>query len=200
MPPQNTPAPNSPPFEVITSKKSSKIGKKGLVYGIVAVVFLALSIVAGVLLVKNQQNISEKASTASVCPGAEACPVAGQSSLLRSCNSVGTGGTPREISCSTLSMVGTISICGAYSYCCPSLGASWTTDLTLCSSPTPTSTVKATATATASATPTKTATSSATPKVQTTPLPVPETGTNWPTLLGGGIGILVIIGAILLAL
>jgi len=31
-------------------------------------------------------------------------------------------------------------------------------------------------------------------------VPIPVTGTGWPTIVGGGVGILVIIGAILLAI
>jgi hypothetical protein len=45
-----------------------------------------------------------------------------------------------------------------------------------------------------------TATASATPKVQTSPLPIPVSGTSWPTIVGAGMGVLIIIGSILLAL
>lgn len=66
------------------------------------------------------------------------------------------------------------------------------------SSPTPTST------SSSSPTPTETSTSTsqdstATPTTTTTP-ELPDAGTSWPTVLGGGLGILVIFGALLLAL
>lgn len=196
---ENNTAPN---FNVVTTGKSNKGGKKGLIIGAVIVLFLAISIPAGVYLVKQQQDIREKASAALVCPAAEACPVAGEVTLLRSCYSSATGDTPQEISCSTIANVGTTAFCGSVKYCCPSLGASWTTDLTLCTTPSPTPTLTATPTASASASPT--ATSSATPKATSsatpTVVPIPVTGTNWPTVLGAGVGILVIVGSILLAL
>lgn len=203
---------NQPNFNVVTTSSSKKGGKTGLIIGALVVVFLAISIVAGVYLVRQQQDIREKASAALVCPAAEACPVPGQAALLRSCYSSASGDAPQEISCSTIANVGTTALCGASKYCCPSLGAAWTTDLTLCATPTPTPTAtpeatlsatltssaspSATKTATASATPVKTATGSATP----TSAPIPVTGTNWPTVVGAGIGILVIVGSILLVL
>ena len=191
------------PFEIVTGKTNKKVNTRTIVITAVIVILLILGIVAGVLLVKQQQNISEKAS-ASLCPAVQSCPVAGQSDLLRNCSPGNADGTPQEASCSNVGMVGKISACGTQTFCCPSLGASWTTDLTLCTvasaTPTPTIAPTLTPTASASATPTATATISATPKVQTTPLPIPVSGTNWPTILGAGIGGMVIIGAILLAL
>jgi hypothetical protein len=193
----------SSPFEIVSSKRSGKSGKKGLVIAIVISVFLVLSVVAGVLLVRQQQNIQEKAA-ANLCPAAEACPVSGQPNLLMSCNPSNADGTPQSLNCSTLSLLGKIVACGPNQYCCPVSGASWTTDLTLCSSPSPTPTVTPTATASASATPTispfSTSTPSATPSVQTTPRAIPVTGTDWPTTVGIGVGAAAIIGAILLAL
>lgn len=215
-------------FNVVTSGKSDKSGKKALIIGAIIVIFLAISIPAGVYLVKQQQDIKEKAQEALVCPAAEACPVAGDPTLLKSCYSVVTGGDPVGYSCSTIANVGTTVTCGSTQYCCPSLGASWTTNLNLCavatSSPTPTAT--ATATATASATPEATSTASASPKATSTSkasatatststatatskttststataAPIPVTGVNWPTLTGTAVGILVIVGSILLAL
>ena len=200
MPNQN---PTVAPFETITSKKSGKISKGTIIVTVSIFVFLILGVIAGVLLVKQQQNIQEKAA-GSVCPNAQACPVVGQPDLLRNCNPANADGTPQEISCLTSGNVGQVVVCGPQSYCCPSLGASWTSDLTLCSTPSPTPTATdtplATATATASATPTFTATASATPIIQATSRPIPVTGTDWPTILGAGIGGAAIIGAILLAL
>ena len=50
------------PFEIITPTKSKKIGKKGLIIALVVVLFLALGIFAGVMLVKQRQEIREKAA------------------------------------------------------------------------------------------------------------------------------------------
>lgn len=213
-------------FNIVTTTKSDKGTKKGLIIGAIIVLFLAISIPAGVYLVKQQQDIREKAEEALLCPAAEACPVPGDPTLLRSCSSVSDGQTPVDVSCSTIANVGTTTLCGAVSYCCPSLGASWTTDLTLCAvpspteTPLPTETPQATASASPTTTPTATATTSsalatATPtglpttrptstsvsaSSSATPIPVPETGTEWPTVVGIGLGILVIIGSILLVL
>lgn len=71
------------------------------------------------------------------------------------------------------------------------------------SSPTPTPTPLRTSTpvgqATASPTPSSTPTMTAVAQVQATARPIPETGTSWPTILGMGLGILVITGSIILA-
>jgi hypothetical protein len=205
------------PFEMVTSNKSKKVGTRSVIITISIVVFLILGIVAGVLLVKQQQNISKKAQE-NLCPTAMACPVSGLPALLRNCNPANSDGTPQEISCSNIGNVGQITTCGTRRFCCPSLGASWTTDLTLCTVATPTPTVIATFTplvsntptpvglgsggvyATGSATPTYTASASATPRVSATPRAIPVTGTDWPTVLGAGIGAFAIIVAILLAI
>jgi len=196
MPNQNPPI---SPFETVTNKKSGKGNKSIIIITICIVIFLMLGVVAGVLLVRQQQTIQEKAS-GSICPAAEACPVSGQPDLLRNCNPPNADGSPQELSCSNIGNVGQISSCGTQQFCCASLGASWTTDLALCTTPSPTPTATATAIATASATPTATATASATPIVQTTPRVIPVTGTDWPTILGAGLGGAAIIGAIFLAL
>lgn len=193
---------NNSNFSVITTVSPSKKNKKGLIIGGIIVLFLAISIPVGVYLVGQQQDIREKAQSALSCPQAEACPVAGTPSLLRSCYSISPGGTPREISCSTIANVGTKAYCGSVQYCCASLGASWTTDLELCASPSPTPTLTPTPTASASGSPlaSPTATSSASPSASTSAslAPIPVTGTNWPTVAGVGLGILVIVGSILL--
>ena len=201
MPDQN---PTVTPFETVTTKKAGKISTKTVVISISIVVFLVLSVVAGVLLVRQQQNVQEKAA-ASLCPGAAACPVAGQPSLLRNCNPGNADGTPTEVSCSNIGSVGQISLCGTQQFCCPSLGASWTQDLTLCTvaTTTPTPTLAAFVTsAIPTATPSAmlTATPSATPKASATPRAIPVTGTDWPTIVGAGVGGAAIIGAILLAI
>ena len=62
------------PFETVTSKKSGKTSKRTIIVTVSIFVFLILGVVAGVLLVKQQQNIQEKAA-ASLCPVVQACPV-----------------------------------------------------------------------------------------------------------------------------
>lgn len=199
----DNPANLSSSFQVVTSPKSKKSGARGIIIAVVIVVFLALSVVAGVILVRQQQNIQEKAS-GSLCPAAEACPVAGQPDLLNSCNPAQADGSATQLSCSNIGEVGQTVFCGATKYCCPSLGAAWSTNLTLCATPTPTPTITPTPTASGSATPTltptPTASVSATPRVQRTPRPIPVTGTSWPTIVGGVVGVGVIIGSILLAI
>src|SRR5258706_2571585 len=146
MPGQNNPNPSPSPFEIVSPAKSKKGGNRGLIITITIVVFLILSVVAGVLLVRQQQNIQEKAAGNS-CPAAEACPDASQPSLLRSCHPGETDGSVTDSNCDH---VWRIETCGPATtqYCCPAAGAAWTTDMTACQVPTPT------ATATASPTPT----------------------------------------------
>lgn len=79
--------------------------------------------------------------------------------------------------------------------------------LTATPTATPSATATATATSTASGSPTATATSTSTSTVNPTGAPttsptepsLPVVGTSWPTLLGTGFGVLVIIGSLLLA-
>lgn len=147
MPPSDKPAQPSP-FEIVTPGKSKKVGKTGIIIGVSIVVFLILSVVAGVLLVRQQQTIQEKAASCS-----EACPVSSNKNLLRSCHPVDTDGTPTESLCNS---AGRIETCGPNytKYCCPKAGGAWTTDMTACTKATATPTATATATATPTATPT----------------------------------------------
>lgn len=64
----------------------------------------------------------------SVCPGAEACP-ASDGYTLRNCTPPEADGTPQESLCS---WKGRIESCGGQQYCCPGVGAAWTTNLVLC--------------------------------------------------------------------
>lgn len=213
MPSQNPQPANTPsPFEIVTPSKSNSGGKKGLLVAILVVVFLLLSVVAGVLLVRNNQNVQEKAaSTGNSCPGAQACPVSGQTNLLRNCTPPEADNSPTESLCNR---VGRVESCGGKEYCCPTVGGTWTTNMTACTvvatpTPTPTTTPTATSTATpaGSATPATSATpvptlrsGTATPAAQKTSMPIPVTGTGWPTYVGAGVGVIVIIASILLAL
>ncbi len=196
------------PFEIVTSSKTKK-GNKGLVVGILIVVFLILSVVAGVLLVRQNQEVREKAA-ANECPAAEACPYGQDPTLLRNCTPPEADNSPSESVCST---AGRIESCGGVQYCCPSPGAAWTPNLSLCPTATATATAtaspeatiealveQATAEPTESPTPTGTAVATLAPVGTSTPLAIPVTGTSWPTILGAGVGILVIIASILIAL
>ncbi len=167
------------PFEVITSTKSKKIGKKGIIVAIVVFLFLTLSVVLGVILVRQQQNIQEKAAQ-NLCPGAEACPVAGQPDLLMSCTPANADGTANQVSCSNVGSVGKTVSCGSQTFCCPSLGAAWTVDLSLCTaSPFPSPTGSSTAffagtqSSLTSTSPTPTAVATSSPSV-VTPTPTSE--------------------------
>lgn len=266
MPPQNNT--NQPsPFEITTPKKSKKIGQTGIIVGSLIGVFLVLSVVAGVLLVKQQQTLTPQAA-ANTCPGAEACPYTGSGYPsgydLMNChvNGGSTGESdksPQESLCNT---AGRVEVCGPSltNYCCPKVGGVWTTDMTACNvNPTPTPTVAPTATPTLTPTPTPTATATpgagnscngtcgsnsncesglycysgscrnplcaddstcgcgvatatptatptaapgatAAPVTQATSLPIPVTGTDWPTVAGAGVGVGAIVVSLLLAL
>jgi hypothetical protein len=151
MPFQDKPAQPSP-FEITTSGKSKKVGKTGIIIGVSIVVFLILSVVAGVLLVRQQQNLQEKAATCNeVCSGTN----------LKSCHPADSDGTEDESLCNS---AGRVQTCGvSYTkYCCPVAGGTWTTNMSACATPTPTATATSTATATATPTPTPTATATGT--------------------------------------
>jgi hypothetical protein len=134
MPFQNN-NPQPSPFEITTSGKSKKVGKTGVIVGVSIAVFLVLSVVAGVLLVRQQQNIQEKA----VGTCTEACPAAGRPDLLQSCHPADSDGTANESLCN---LAGRVETCGPAStkYCCPSAGGAWTTNMSACATPTPTAT------------------------------------------------------------
>ncbi len=188
MPPsdKNT---QSSPFEIVTSGKSRKVGKTGIIVGVVVVVFLTLSIVAGVLLVRQQQNISEKASDVPTLPTATP-------TLVPTITPTPTG-TPTASPSATPTGSGNPcnGTCGSNSNCEPGLYCySGFCRNPLCAS----DSACGCSSATASATPT--ASASATPKVQTTPLPIPVSGTDWPTVVGVGIGAAAIIVSLLLAI
>lgn len=66
---------------------------------------------------------------AMTCPSAEACPYSKNPNLLINCTPPESGNNPAESLCSS---VGRKEDCGGRSYCCPSAGGSWTTDMTAC--------------------------------------------------------------------
>ena len=213
---QPDPSTQASPFEIVTPSKSKK-GGKGVIIALIVVLFLALGIFAGVLLVRQRQEIREKADAA-VCPQDEECPSAENPALLVSCDPPEAPGNPDESLCSQGANKGAVKSCGGGQYCCN--GTKWVTNLSACATPTPTATGTATPTATPtptpistqtpiggasstktpSPTPTKTSTATSASTSSATKAPIPQTGTGWPTYLGAGLGILVIIGSLLLAL
>jgi len=133
MPGSNSDANQSvSPLEIVTSTKPKK-GVKRIVAAVIIIIFLVVSVVAGVLLVGQNQNIQEKAKV-TICPGAEACPYPKNRNLLLSCHPVDSDGTTTDSLCS---WVGRVETCGSAStkYCCPAAGGFWTTDMTACTSP-----------------------------------------------------------------
>lgn len=202
----------------LSSNKSNNKTNWKVISAIVGIIVLALGVIAGIILVRQNQDIREQASCTAQCPSSGG-------ELVNCYNTADTNG---EVSlCNT---AGRIEICGqnastAREYCCPSAGGSWSTNLTLCSiSATPTATATATSTATSSASATASATSSgtslttktATPtatatasgistptsvsQATATAFPVPETGADWPTILGAGFGVIMIFASLFLAL
>lgn len=124
------------PFEIVTTKKSSKVSSKKIIVGLSIIIFLVLGILTGVFLVRQQQDIREKAA---VCnPSANQCP--GKDGVLRSCNVTSYD----ESQCDSR-FVGRIESCGAQTFCCN--GTAWSTNMTACAVLTPTPTPTPTATA-----------------------------------------------------
>lgn len=229
MPDQNDSSQTPSQFVITTSSKSKKGGKKGIIIASLVGVFLVLSIIAGVLLVRQNQNIQEKASQPSGCPESQTCN-ASNGTLLVDCSNHAIWPNSTNSLCNT---AGRKESCGGTPYCCPTAGGKWTTNMSACpvatatptatpvitTTPTPTSSPIPTVTPSPTASPTPTTTPAANPaaiitvgtstptatatsvsSVQATPRPVPVTGTEWPTLIGAGVGIMVIIGAIFLAI
>lgn len=175
MPPQNNQ--NQPsPFEITTSGKSKKRGSRGIIVAALIVVFLILSVVAGVLLVRQRQNIQEKAAV-SQCPAIEACPVSGQPNLLKNCHPAETDGSAAESLCNAIGRVATCGAAGTQ-YCCPTVGGAWTTDMTVCNS-----LAQAAVTPTPTPVPTPTPTALVVPTVTPTP-----TGSGSPNSCNGSCG------------
>lgn len=152
-----------------TTVSASSGGKPNwkIIGAIVGVVVLALGVIAGIILVRQSQDIREKAACVEQCPGSDG--------ILRNCTPPESDGSSAD---STCNFAGRIELCGGTQFCCPAPGGTWTTNLSLCPQSTPTSTP------TPTPTPTPTATPSATPidseELTSTPTPTP-TATTTPT-------------------
>ncbi|EKE05081.1 MAG: hypothetical protein ACD_19C00426G0103 [uncultured bacterium] len=123
------------------SKPKGKTNWK-IVGAIVGIVVLAFGVIAGIILVRQQQDIREKAGvTYGRCDeaGAEACP--GTDGILRNCHPPESDNTPALSSCDT---AGRIEFCGTRNYCCPVAGGTWTADMSACAvaTATPTSSTR----------------------------------------------------------
>lgn len=182
-----------------------------VVGALIGIIVLALGVIAGIFLVGQQQDIREKAATNNQC--VEQCP--GSDGVLRNCHPPESDGTAEESLCNA-ALRGSVQFCGTRNFCCN--GSAWTTNMSACATPTATATSTATATATATTTATSTSTSKATAtatskgtatatskststaKSTATAFPVPETGTEWPTVIGAGFGVIMILVSLGLAL
>lgn len=206
-------------------KSNSKTNWK-VISAIVGIIVLALGVIAGIILVRQNQDVREQAACVAQCPGDD--------NVLMSCHdpAESSGGDTLDSICNS-AIIGRIEVCGqtastAKEYCCTTNG--WKTNLTLCSSAqstatatatststatatatstststsmstsTATSTAKSTATATSKATSTAKSTPAATLAGTATPFPVPETGAEWPTIIGAGLGIVMLVISLGLAL
>ncbi len=173
-----------------TNINSTKTNWKVL-SAIIGIVVLTIGVIAGIILVKQQQNISEKAATSCL----EQCP--GSDGVLRNCHPPNADGSSVDSICN---LKGKISFCGVRNFCCN--GSVWTTDLTSCAVATTTTTSTTTATATATSTATSSAKTTPTAKssATATAVPIPVTGIEWPTMLGTGFGVTMIVVSMFLAL
>lgn len=137
-----------------SSKSSGKTNWK-IISAIIGIVVLSIGIIAGIVLVRQNQNINEEAAgncdnpaTIVQCPRSDGAIV--------TCNPPDQNNNAQIQLCNR---VGRIEMCGVGSsvrqYCCPAIGGTWTTDMTACA-------VVATATASPTASPTIRATSTAT--------------------------------------
>lgn len=102
----------------------------------------------------------------------EQCP--GTDGVLRNCHPPESDGSSADSICNTR---GRVESCGGKSFCCPTVGAKWTTDMTKCPSaktptPSPKPTIKPTPTATPVVYPTPVAT--ATPTASPIPTSLPH--------------------------
>ncbi|MFH1971540.1 MAG: hypothetical protein ABIJ05_04120 [Patescibacteria group bacterium] len=156
---------------------------------------------------------SEPGAASEQCPSGQECP-SSDGKILRNCTPPEADNTPKETICTSTSTKGEIIGCGGQNYCCN--GTTWTTNLTSCEGAseettqsctaltfaisTATATATATSTATATATATSTATAAPTTAPTGTQASLPEAGTSLPSILGLGIGGILLLVSLLLAL
>lgn len=128
----------------LSSNKSKGKTNWKILGAIIGIVVLALGVIAGIILVRQQQNIQEKAAECS--SGGTQCPSTSDPTLLRDCS---TGEVyPNDSVCDR---AGKVEVCGTNSsnarqFCCPSAGGNWTTNLSSCAVATATAISSATGT------------------------------------------------------
>jgi hypothetical protein len=191
---------------------------------VTVLVLLATLVLAGVAIFTAfrlyQLRQEAVAPTAPAESGAAACneQCPGSDGVLKNCTPPDSDGTSQDSICN---QAGRIESCGGQQFCCPQAGGTWTTDMSACGinsctalsftltveeTPTPTPTSTPTTTATPTPTPTVTTTTTATPTTTTTTATatatptLPESGIGTPTIFGIGIGALLLIVSLLLAL
>ena len=111
----------------LTSPKGKAKVNWKILSAIIGIVVLSLGIIAGILLVRQQQDVREKAQQAQ-CPEVQDCATT-DPNLLRNCNPPEGDNTPKESRCI---LAGRTEVCGNDNFCCPTAGGSWTKDLTKC--------------------------------------------------------------------
>ncbi len=114
---------------------SSSKGKKPdwkIISAIIGIVVLAIGVIAGIFLVRQQQDVRERAE--GNCENPETivqCPRS--DGALVSCNPPDENNNAQISLCN---VAGRVEICGLGSnireYCCPRAGGSWTTDMSAC--------------------------------------------------------------------
>lgn len=201
--------------------------KFGTILVLIATVALAgIAIFTAFRLYKlRQEAVAPNAPTskpaAATCT--QQCP--GSDGVLRNCTPPDSDGTSQDSICNS-NVVGRIEPCGGTSYCCN--GTKWTTSMTACQTtlsptptpnsscetlsftinetPTPTGSSTATPTTTATSTPTASSTATSSPTIAPTgtsseaQAALPEAGTSLPSILGLGIGGILLLISLFLAL
>lgn len=108
------------------SKSKGKINWKVL-SAVIGIVVLSLGIIAGIILVRQQQDLREKAQRQQ-CPQAQQCPSLDGKHLLN-CNPPEADNSPQDSLCR---VAGQTSVCGQENFCCPVAGGKWTKDMSKC--------------------------------------------------------------------
>lgn len=95
---------------------------------IVGIIVLSVGVIAGIFLVRQQQDIREQAGGNCENPASIVqCPRS--DGALVSCNPPDQNGNAQISLCDR---VGRTEVCGGVNYCCPSVGGAWTTNMTAC--------------------------------------------------------------------
>lgn len=110
-----------------SSKPKGKTNWK-IIGAIIGIIVLAVGVIAGILLVRQNQDIREQASGNCDDPGTIVqCPRS--DGALVSCTPPNSDGNAQISLCDS---AGRVEVCGGAEYCCPSAGGAWTTNMTLC--------------------------------------------------------------------